>query len=68
MSKLTSDFLSVHNDDLILIGFYGDVPIYNINYKSALERENKFLRSLIEKRKKEEHDSKNESKKDKTSN
>lgn len=42
-------FPSIHNDDLILIGETNGIPIYEINHRQAQEREEKYLKSLIEK-------------------
>ena len=51
MPKFEYDFLDIHNDDLIPVDSYEGVVIYVIDYDKALERQNAFIRQMIERRK-----------------
>lgn len=54
-NRFKYDFLSIHNDDLIPLDSYEGITVYAIDYESAINRHNEFIRSLILLRKKNEN-------------
>ena len=50
------EFLDIHNDDLTVIGRHPiGVPVYEINYESALARHHLFITEQIRRRKDKEN-------------
>ena len=54
MVDYSTDFLDIHNDDLIEVAEYEGIRLYHIDYDKARSRRVEFIQKLINSRKEAE--------------